>query len=105
MSHRTSDDARDKVHHATHPKHVSDHQRHQAVTAFTSIVAGRYHGDRQPEADAAVVAALGVTLARVAVVPGALAVACPEHGAAAGEFCTRGIRYVCMPRVWVGRAS
>lgn len=58
---------------------------------------------RQVEADPAEAAALASSLARVAVVPGALLVACSEHAAAPGEYCGSGLRYVCANRVW--RAS
>ncbi len=59
----------------------------------------RAEQDRHPVADPSDVANLTRHLARVAVVPRALAVACPEHEVEPGQFCTRGIRYVCPSRL------
>lgn len=38
-------------------------------------------------------------LRRSVLVPSVLTVACPEHGADVGEFCTRTARSVCAERV------
>lgn len=58
----------------------------------------RAEQDRRSVADPADVANLTRHLARVAVVPRALAIACHDHGVEPGEFCARGIRYVCAGR-------
>lgn len=65
----------------------------------TSVRRDREVRDRPPVADPEAVTALGLALARAAVVPRALAVSCSEHDAAPGAYCARGIRYVCPNRV------
>ncbi|WP_314855289.1 hypothetical protein, partial [uncultured Microbacterium sp.] len=59
--------------------------------------------ERPLTADAAAVARLSRDLARDAVMPGALGVACSEHDAEAGAYCYRGARGVCAARIGLSR--
>lgn len=109
MSHRTADDARERIHHARHPGHISDAERDATETAYREMVAGRFRGvsrssaainlGREESRDLAAVAALRRDLARDAVVPAALAVACREHDAESGAYCYRAARGVCSARI------
>lgn len=109
MSHRTTADDRERVQLARHPARFSDAHLTATEEAYREIAAGRYRGvsrstvglnlGQVESPDAAVVAALARALAHAAVVPNAVAVACPEHGAEPGQWCYRGARGVCADRI------
>lgn len=58
-----------------------------------------YVWDRHPVAEPAAVERLAGELARDAVMPDALAVACAEHDAVPGVYCYRGARGICAARL------
>jgi hypothetical protein len=107
--HRTGDDARERIHLARHPGCIFDADRDATETAYREIVAGRYRGasrstaalnlGRDDSPDSGAVALLTAALARDAVVPDALVVACAEHEAEPGVYCYRGARGVCAERL------
>jgi hypothetical protein len=55
--------------------------------------------NRCVEADPGAVAVVAAAIARDAVVPDALAVACHEHDAKSGTYCFAGVRGVCADRI------
>ncbi|UJP10631.1 hypothetical protein L2X99_02860 [Microbacterium sp. KUDC0406] len=55
--------------------------------------------DDHPVADPAVVALVASQIARDAVMPGTLAIACTVHDAQPGAYCFRGAHGVCGDRI------
>jgi hypothetical protein len=99
VSHRTAADA-ERVRRAHAPNldpEVAD--RVMSREFRTDAPRDRDVWDRQPVADPAAVARLSRDIARDAVIPAALAVACGEHEAAPGVYCYRGVRGVCAARI------
>lgn len=105
MSHRTADNDRERIHLARHPGYISDDHRRKTENVYQKMATGRYRStiraEREPDRtpDAAAVARLASELARGAVMPDALAVACTEHDAEPGVYCFRGARGVCGSRL------
>lgn len=107
MGHRTANNDRERIHLARHPAYISDDHRRKTESVYQKMVTGRYRStiraerepyhDRTP--DSAAVARLASELARDAVMPDALAVACAEHDAEPGAYCFLGARGVCRARL------
>lgn len=102
MSHRTTDDDRERVRRG-HSARIDSETADRVMSREFRTVAPREREteawDRHPIAEPAAVANLTRDLARVAVLPDALAVPCAEHDAEPGAYCYRGARGVCAARL------
>jgi len=101
MSHRT-DTAPERVrraHAARLDPEIADRVMSREYRTVEPRERDAYVWDRHPEADPAAVARLADELARDAVTPGALGVACAEHDAEPGVPCWPSMRAVCGARV------
>lgn len=100
MSHRTADPERVRRAHASR---IDAETADRVMSREYRTVAPRERGAdaREPETtpSPAAVARLAHDLARDAVTPGALALACTDHDAEPGAYCYRGARGVCADRI------
>ncbi len=111
MSHRTAD----QRHHLREARqYIGDTRIDQSVAAFDAMARGKYKGahSRTSVSDIAEHArpggevwdrntpeAIREQLARDAVIPDALAIACTAHDAEPGVYCYRGAHGVCGTRL------